>query len=231
MLTLEGTLEAAEELEQAGTMPANLKYALWTAMLSAQKSLTQNGRQSRVLAQYAEAGLPEAGPEALLAEMRRAGCGFLTRKQAQCLYDVETLWNAGELDRFTVRPRIGSRIAWMEWRESLLQVLKGKCFSRKTISMAALLMWPVESLLVPVDRHVMARLGYDREAYESSSRNRKLYLEAENTIWNEWTESESWAPFMVWHWYKWEEYRRSIGASNYTTEQPESHIQLSCHWY
>lgn len=223
MVTVEAAYEAAQELQQTGGKPASLKLALWAASLSGQKSLQANGVQTRALA-------PLVNKHATLEDFDNAlqvsGNRFYSGANLHTLQYIQELAESGLLAAFAGQPS-----DWYAWREGMLALFKGHGLSRKMLSFAALLMWPLASPLVPVDAHHIRRLGY-RDTYYARCKSfgKRAYLAAELSCLHEWEAAGKPYTPGIYAWYKWSEWRQATGA-----EQPgdrcESHRLLSPRWY
>jgi hypothetical protein len=127
-------------------------------------------------------------------------------------------------------------------RDKLHALMTGHGMSWKTLSMVWLVAWPMLSWLIPVDRHVMARLGLDKEKNDLS--DRVTYLAIERLVIRE-LEAVQADPtlcalireqgidpatirFLEWHWATWLAYRMLAGVPESTGV---SHQQLGCRHY
>jgi hypothetical protein len=223
MLTLRDVLKAANELGEGNRAPS-LKYALWLAALSPQKSLAENSRASQVLRRYVRGSLPKR--ETLRRNLREARVGMLYESMLDALYWVEMLEFFGVLKAYETLPE--SAEGWVAWRDGLRDVVKGHGLGYKCLSFAALLFDPLGCDLVPVDRHVLARLGYKQVG---SPQSRKRYTAVERQVRDE-RDAAGYAalPVALWHWLKWEEWRQFKHESE-GREGCESHAGLSVRRY
>lgn len=233
MATMQGAIQAATEVMQAGRgfgenhEQASLKLALWASCLSAQKQLGANAKQVGVIRGFVTRGLP-SDHETVYALVAEYGDPFLSHREIDTLYYVQLLEADGSLARFEQMPT--TLDAWYEWREDLLTLLAGHGLSRKMVSFAALLMWPLDCQLVPCDRHVFARLHHTDAEYKASSKGKGIYLTAEAEVVDEWLAAGEPATIGIWHWYTWSAYRQAIGAET-KGDACESHRLLSPYWY
>lgn len=227
MITYADVHRAACELAEGPHNPS-IKVALMAALLSAQTSLVQNGRQMRVLRERGWLRRLPYDHEQVYAAMR--GTGMFTRRKCEGLYWVESLDNAGKL----------RELAWpgdtleeqSHWREQVYLLLHGHGMAYKTISFACLLLNPLNCQLVPVDRHVLARFGLPGECAKSIKR----YLAIEKMVRDERdTAGYSAISLGLWHWLKWEQWREKVNAQVRTGAGKqngcESHSALSCRAY
>jgi hypothetical protein len=216
---------AATELGQ-GHKAASLKFALWIAAMSPQKDVVLNGRAARVLAGYVSGGLPQ-DRELVYRALKRATVGIVYATMIDALYWVEQLDNFGALKAYEQVPT--DHEGWIAWRDGLRAICKGHGLGYKVISFAGLIYAPLACDLVPVDRHVMARLGYKRVG---SPQTRGGYTRVEEQVRCE-RDGAGYThiPLALWHWLKWEEYRQETGASKAHGTGCESHARLSCRAY
>jgi thermostable 8-oxoguanine DNA glycosylase len=221
-LTINDAFNGASELLTGENVPS-LKLALFAAAMSPLQALHKNGLQTRILANYVASPLPTQDD---LFEELKAARGNINRTHMMALYSVEDIANRGILDQFVTMGKTYEDQT--EWREGLLTHLKGRGMARKTISFAGLIYNPLECDLVPVDRHVMKRLGYKTD---NSPASKKKYFEVETRIIEERKQAgyES-VPLGIWHWYKWEEWRQ-INGDSLNKSGVESHKLLSCRIY
>jgi hypothetical protein len=220
MLTLTSTQEVAQELYQPGRV-ASLKYALWAASLSPQKRLGWNIAQARTLLPYLDKPLPQ-DVEKVWAILR-AGHPFVSRNNARAILKIEQAERDGRRAELARMPT--SYHDWLAWRLAIVGMHAG--LSYKAASFVALLMWPDQCPLIPVDSHVCARLGV-KSLYVASSRNYKVYRWIERQVLREWYRSghrQEVSP-AVWHWFKWSEWRQATGDEP-VNDRPESHNGLS----
>jgi hypothetical protein len=218
MLSLANTQATADELYQPGAIPS-IKLAFWGAALSPQKKLSWNIAQVRALLPYVSHPLPQ--DVNAVWHILRAGHAFISRQQAKSILGIERAEREGLLADLAKMPT--TYAGWLQWR---LAAVKLPGISYKTASFAALLLWPNECPLIPVDSHVCARLGV-KELYKSIG-NYKVYRWIERQVLHEWHKSghrHDCSP-AVWHWYKWSEWRQATGDEP-ITDFPESHAGLS----
>jgi hypothetical protein len=130
---------------------------------------------------------------------------MLYESMLDALYWVEMLEYFGVLKAYETVPE--SAEGWIAWRDGLREVVKGHGLGYKVLSFAALLFDPLGCELVPVDRHVLARLGYKGDG---SPQTRKKYTEVETRVRDE-RDAAGYAkvPLALWHWLKWEEWRQA----------------------
>ena len=219
MLNLEHTLNTARRLYGDGSARPSVKYALWCAVLSPQKRLSWNVKQAETLLPYVDRPLPQSAERVL--DILRAGHPFCTRKLAEYVLAIEAAERRGELDELAVMPT--THTGWLVWRQAVKR-LPG--LGWKTASFAALLLWPCECPLIPVDTHVCDRLGLS--ALKGALGNYKVYRYVERLVLSEWCQSghrHEVSP-AVWHWYKWSEWRQATGDEP-VSDWPESHDGLS----
>lgn len=193
-----------------GDKPASIKAALWYAAVSANNSLDQNCKIARVLRTFvASEALPEKHSELFDRVEREAGTRKLTSVTRESIYITAEKDAIGALDDIADLP-VGYA-AQVAWRDTVAKMFG---LGYKTASFAALLLRPDICELVPVDRHVLARLGYVERDSPSA---RKKYLEVEHKVIAEQAEAGIDLPHGQWHWYKWEEYRQLKGVSKHHT--------------
>src|SRR5436309_1603446 len=97
MTMLQDVFNAASELTVGNNTPS-LKLALFAAAMSSCQSLSANGRQTRILAQYVNQPLPDKDS---LVEILRPAKGFINKTHLKALYRIEELHNQGMLDQYT----------------------------------------------------------------------------------------------------------------------------------
>lgn len=231
-VTLDNVILGANDLASGGRR-ASVKFALWIAACSANQGLEENGRMARVLAQYVRGGLPDR--ETLTAELLAVKCN-LYGTMLDAIYHAEMLEQAGELRAYGVRPR--TRAGWLAWRDRLHALYHDQSGAHgmawKTISFAALILWPTACELVPVDRFVMARLGETTKTGKpkGSPQVRATYLKIEGYVRSERDAlGFGLVPLGLWHWLTWEQWRQQVGASLGMGGQAQSHAALSCRAY
>lgn len=223
MVTIHDCEQAASEL-MLGNAPS-VKLALWTAILSCQKPLEQNGKQVDTLRPFVKRGLPTWEPKALASYIRKRAPGMVTVNNAKSIIKVDM----ADLRHLEVKPT--SLRQWIAWRD---EVAKMHGLSWKTASFAALLMWPFECPFVPVDSHVCKRLSLYR-IYQSgvlskkSKTGRGIYRAIERIVYDEWKQAGKPCALAIWHWFKWEQHRQVTGASK--SAACESHMLLSARSY
>lgn len=218
MVTIEDVYEQASELNQGDFKPS-VKFALWCAALSTQQTLHKNCLLADLLRPYIDKPLPER--DTLWRLLKRAA-GVLYNQHFIALYHIEYLEKSGQLNGLE---NIGEcYLDQVDWRDKVYKLCNGKGLAWKTISFAALILAPLSCELVPVDRHVLARLGYDNS---KGVPQRKRYLAIESEVIDEqWDNNQEEIPTSLWHWYKWEEYRQLNLHSK--SDVCESHGSLSC---
>jgi acid stress-induced BolA-like protein IbaG/YrbA len=219
LVTLDGTYAVAQELAAYGDKPASLKLALWGATLSAQKTLHRNIAQVQPLLPYVHKPLNMTAKQ-VQALIASSGERFVSENNGRYILDIERMEQDGELDALAVMPTTPA--AWLVWRERVAAI---RGMSYKTASFAALLMWPLECPLVPVDSHVCARLGRFDD-YTKSSRSYKVYASLEDAVTAEWVHAGQPRTLGVWHWYKWSEWRQ-MTDDEVPAARPETHNGLS----
>ena len=233
MYTATDLLASAQELN-FGSQPASVKFALWIAAMSAQQSLEKNGVAARVLAAYVDSELPDR--ESLYAELCTWGCN-VNNNHLNALYHAQELeWN-GQLVTLGAysSPNIIDQLTWRKNAWDLFHPYnettgkrEGKGMAWKTISFALMLLNPLSCQLVPIDRHHLARLGYNKN---KGVQNYATYLRIETEIRQEAVkEGLATIPLALFAWKKWEEYRQLTGAST-ECDKLQSHILLSCRMY
>jgi len=221
-IDLHSVMQAANELDR-GPRAASLKYALWIAALSPNKSLTENARAATVLARYVRHDLPR-NPETLRHNLHRAGAGMVYGSMLDACYWVETCERFGMLARFEEVPH--TYAAWVDWRDGLRAILKGHGYGYKVISFAGLLYAPLDCELVPVDRHVLRRFGIFTKSgnLRGTPQTRNPYMRVEARVIAERAENGyAHIPLALWHWVRWAEQRDG--------DTVESHAGLSCRCY
>lgn len=219
MLTLADTLRAAHELGTGHEQPS-VKMALWAGILSANASVTQNEKQLDILRPFVRVGLPD-DPQELFRAMK--GTQNFFGAKCRGLYWVEKLERDGKLAGLE---HIGCTAQEQEaWRKQVYGLMHGHGMGWKAISFAAGILSPLTCELVPVDRHVLKRLGYPTDR---SPKGYKVYVGIEEQVRHERdTARYDLVPLFVWHWLKWEEWRQHTGAST-STAGCQTHAGLSC---
>lgn len=204
-----------------GEREPSVKFALWIASMSVQQSLDKNGAMAVLLRPYVNNPLPDREQ---LAKLLRQARGVFYGSTLDCLYYVEYLERAGKLVGLE---NIGTGyVDQLAWRDRVLGLVRGHGLAYKTVSFAAMLLSPLTCELIPVDRHVMQRLGYPTK---NSPTSYKKYLRIEQEVLNERDACNPHCPGILFHWYKWEEYRQSIGVSK--SDVCQSHKNLSVRSY
>lgn len=222
-VTYASVRRAASALGEGNERPS-VKVALMAAILSAQESLERNANEVQVLR---ERGWLQALPhdhETVWAALK--GLGYVTRTKVGGLYWAEKLDKAGLLKGLGC---IGTGYEQQSaWREQVYKLMHGHGMAYKTISFAALILDPLHCELVPIDRHVLARFGFDNRKGVGSI---KRYLQIERMVQDE-RDAAGFAhmPLGLWHWLKWEEWRQQTGASK-SAGECQSHAALSCRNY
>lgn len=220
MITLSDVGLAALELASGPEKPS-VKMALWAGITSAQNGLQTNARQVELLRKWARTGLPR-DTEQVYARLQ--GTGNFTQVKLLGLYYADSLERHGVL-----RGLEDIGVGWDEqhaWRKRVYALMHRHGMAWKTISFAALILDPLGCELCPVDRHVLARLGFTCE----TARSWRRYSAVERIVQFERDLAgyES-TPLGLWHWLKWEEWRQAKGASH--AAGCESHALLSCRVY
>src|SRR5260370_852840 len=82
--------------DEPGPRQPSLKYALWVAAMSPQKSLAENARAATVLARYVRHPLPR-NPETLWRALHVAGAGQVYKLRIDAIYWAETCEHFGML--------------------------------------------------------------------------------------------------------------------------------------
>ncbi len=222
-MTLEDTLREAIALEQKGDKDPSVKLAVWASALSADMSLGKNCQLARLVARFVEDRLP-AEPE-LFQYLSQATRRLRRNSHMRALARAEELEDLGLLAQFLEFPDEYSE--QVKWRDRLYALMTGYGMAWKTCSMVALCLYPTRSHLVPVDRHVLARLGLQAGSPSKCDE----YLAIERMVLDEQERNQHQeVSGLVWHWFKWEEWRQLQGAS-LAVEGAESHLGLSCRWY
>src|SRR5947209_8433438 len=124
-----------------GDKPANLRFALQTACLSAMQSLEPNGRLARLLAPFVNQPLPAR--EVLFPLLKNAR-GILFHSHLDALYAIDELWLSGKLNKFETTPVSYEEQA--KWRDELVKLIHG--MSYKTVSFALLIYSPLACQLI-----------------------------------------------------------------------------------
>lgn len=220
MISFESLNTAIDELATGDYKPS-VKFALWVSALSTQQTLSGNCRLADLLRPYIDKPLPSNEHNELWNYLSSAR-GVLYRSHIRALYHIEALERAGELVGLE---NIGDNYtAQLDWRKRVYSLVNGYGMAWKTISFAALIIDARKCELVPVDRHVLARLGYDNKCGVQSY---PKYLRIEQEVMMERNEQgRNDIPLSHWHWYKWEEYRQMQGKSK--SNECESHLSLNC---
>jgi hypothetical protein len=223
VVTLEDALKEAIELEKKGDKQPSVKLAVWASALSADMSLSKNCQLARLVARFVTEPLPNQ--EELFQYLSRATRRLRRNSHMRALARAEELDNLGMLAEFLEFPdEYEQQVAW---RDRLHALMTGYGMSWKTCSMVALCLLPTRSHLVPVDRHVLARFGLPG----GSPNKRSEYIAVEKMVLDERDRNgHQEVSGLVWHWFKWEEWRQLHGAS-LAVEGAESHLGLSCRWY
>lgn len=225
LITLEGCLEVIRELDEAGSKTPSVKLALWGAALSPSKELASNGLQARKLALYVENRLPDGSTyearEQFREWLQQGTGGGIMRDHIIAIFAIEQAELEGKLPEMPQADWSLSR--WLAWRNEACKI---RGIAEKTASFAGLLLQPMHCPLVPVDRWVMRRLGYDHD-----TPTKKEYPVVCNQVAEERDrDGHGSLPLGAWHWYKWSEFRQAVGAET-LSERPESHRNLSPKWY
>lgn len=227
MVEMLDIIGAAVKLAGGESQP-NLKFALQIAALSPQKSIRANARGAEVLSHYVVSGLP--APESLHAGLVEHGTGMVTDRMLSALYWAERMDKAGWLDPYKRVPQ--GRAEWVAWRDGLRELLRGHGYGYKVISFAGLIYAPLECELVPIDRHVLARLGLTTRTGKertASPQSRHLYLRIEDILIAERDQAgKSGVPLGLWHWLRWANWRELTGASELWGDAVTDHAALSC---
>jgi hypothetical protein len=220
MLSVQSALDAAQEINTPHTV-ASLKYALWAVSLSPQKKLAWNRMQAKALLPYVYKPLPQ--DVNAVWEILRAGHPFVSRNNARYILKIEQAERDGRLADLVNMPT--TYHDWLAWRLAVVGLHAG--ISYKAASFVALLFWPLDCPLIPVDIHVCTRLGLPRAMYLASSRNYKVYRLIEKMVLHEWYRSgyrHAISP-AIWHWFKWSEWRQATGDEP-VSDRAETHEGL-----
>jgi thermostable 8-oxoguanine DNA glycosylase len=219
-LTIEATYKAAQELEQTGSKPASLKYALWIASLSGQKSLTANGQQARSLAKFVET--PPRDESDIEWALRWSGNRFYSGRNVATIWYIQQLDDKGLLEPFKQEPKY-----WTGWRDGLFALLYGHGCSLKMISFAALLMWPTQANLAIIDSHMLHRYAVtNSKGKQVHSATPVVYMVTEDKVRQEWKQAGCPCSLGVFHWFLWSSWRQANDAEM-VSDVPESHNLLS----
>jgi len=203
-----------------GDKTPSLLFALRTAALSAMQPLEANGEYARILAPYANSRLLER--DVLTALLRGYhGPHCLYGSHIDALYAIDELWFNHVIDQPV--DELLSFDQQKAWRERLVLLIKG--MSYKTVSMALLIYMPLACELVPIDRHHLARYGFDRN--KSLSRCKYLALEA-RMVADRNNEGYPDVPLGLFTAYYWGAQRD--GKECYRNGHT-SHQKLSCRWW
>lgn len=218
MIELTNVIADARKLATGGK--PSVKFALWLGCLSANEGLDVTCEQARRLARYKRRRLPE---DSGAIKRLLAGTG-LTAVKLGGLYHVQGLQDSGQLRGLET---LGATYEeQLVWREKVWALCHGHGFALKTISFAALLLDPLHCELVPVDRHVKARLGLpERYASGDSKPAIARYLDVERYIQDERDRNHWYVSAAVEHWLAW---ARWIATKHPDRATLESHAALSC---
>lgn len=220
MIKLADVIEDARRLSAGRKV--NVKFALWLGCLTANASIAETCEQARRLRPYARRRLPQDSDKIVRL---LAGTGLTTVK-LRGLYHVQGLADSGALRGLeTLGATYSEQLAW---RDRVWGLCHGHGFALKTISMAALLIDPLHCELVPVDRHVLARLGLPENYTAGDSRPAiARYLEVEQFVHHE-RDGHAWyISAAVEHWLLW---ARWIAAKYPDRATLESHAPLTCRY-
>lgn len=233
MATIDGAKQAAQDVVNA-SLPGypnharpDIRLAMWAATLSAQRNLKVNGKLLTGLRPYVHRNEPlPTSPDTVLAILK-SGAKFCCRNDAVHVCWVDWAYHQGLLEPLTHKPT--DYAGWLQWRRTFLKIAGGHGFSWKTASFTALLMWPLDCPLVPVDRHVVARL------YEPASLCERLgawrnYDRLEQRVVEEWVSNGQPCGLGLWHWYTWSAWRQATGDEK-QADSCESHAMLSPYAY
>jgi hypothetical protein len=176
----------------------------------------------------ARKALPQDWEE--VKDIIRRGHPYCGLPQASHVAAIDAAVSSGRLSFMLDAPGGGDLQDWREWRRAAYKATRGLGLAYKTLSFAALLLWPTRSQLVPVDRHVCARLGIDGADVARTMRQAGLYTAAEDDVCQEWQKAGSPYTLGVWHWYKWEAWRQANGDAP-LAGVPQSHQWLNCYAY
>lgn len=241
--TVADATACANELRQAGGehnhAAPNVKLALAYAIASGNNRLDRNGKQAQQLREYAMAHRGKLPVSSAVVTDVTGVTGFpVTPNQARGIAALQERERLGELVELNHMPTNGHE--WLLWRQTVRQFY---CLGWKTASFAALLAWPFDCPLVPVDRHVVARLAYagklsqygmtGDQVYKtiggSTDRAYRLYRQVERQVGNEKLLAGEQCSTALWHWAKWSSWRAFQGIEDGDT--CESHRLLSPYWY
>lgn len=237
MATFNEIRQAAHDLTQGADSPS-IRLALCAGILSANNRLDRNGWQVQAMRVYMRqtGGKLPTSTEHIKHLTRRAGyeCSI---GQARSIVALETSFQRGELSELARMPSNGHE--WLLWRQAIARM---PGLGYKTASFAALLLWPHESPLVPIDRHVLGwtySLGLlqaisgniaqiTKRVYRSRPLGYRTYRAIERQIGN----AKLHSPYAddataLYHWYQWENWRQELGVSKTAHGEPESHALLS----
>lgn len=132
----------------------SIGMALCAGILSANNNLARNSWQVEMLRRYV-ARHGELPTQPYQVEHVLYGSATATRKQCDALAYVGKLERKGELE--VLRRKPDTLRQWLAWRHVACLL---PCVGYKTASMAAMLLWPTDSPLVPIDRHVVAWMSH-----------------------------------------------------------------------
>ena len=228
-ITIDTTFDAATQLA-SGPRPPSVKLALWNAALSTMQTVEKNNAYGVLLRMYRDEPLPLQ--RNVLYEQLREVRGCLFGSHIDALYYIQYLDETGQLAGYE---RIGKTlIEQVEWRNSIYKLMHGHGMTWKTISFAALILDPLHCELIPIDRHVMARLGKTKrcgKADKDSPQQLGKYLVIEQEVRTERNNAGyEHLPLGLWHWFKWEGYRYFVARSSQGNGDIESHNGLSCRY-
>lgn len=241
MIRIESAENAAQGMIAAGNHATpSVKLAIAAAILSANNRLDRNGWQVCALRAYMQThdGRLPSNVETIKRITRDAGYEA-SGPHCDALIELEQRAQAGELVELAHKPT--TALEWLLWRQAAT-TFRG--LGWKTASFAALLLWPFSCPLVPVDRHVVKRLAAmgklskfgmtADEVYHklggSTTRAYKTYRCVERLVGNEKLRNGYQGSTALWHWYKWSEWRQIIQAE-ITSDDCESHVNMSAYWY
>lgn len=231
LVTLDGTRQAASMMlayrNHQGR--ASLRLAVWGAIVTPQTELGLSARMLHALRPWAMGGLPSDDNDAIetvaCAMFDAIGTDNMCRLFAGRIVKASRQIETGKFDRLLDMPAQGDMAAWQAWRD-LARKLSG--IERKTASMVAMVLWPFESMLVPVDTHVCGRLGRD-DAYAHLA-SKRTYNAIESMVVAEWRDAGQPCGLALWHWYKWSQRRQAVGIET-PSVIPESHELLSPYYW
>jgi hypothetical protein len=222
------------------------KLAIAISALSANMALAPNCKLADIIRDFVIGSFPidandKKGFRPVTERFETVTAVACRRNYLMAIARAENLPDA-DLDAIVATTPADDYASQVLLRDKLHALMTGHGMSYKTLSMVWLVAWPLISWLVPVDRHVMARFGLDKDKNDLS--DRVTYLAIERLVIRELeavqADEEQCAliaeqgidaasiRYLEWHWATWLAYRMLAGVPESTGV---SHQQLGCRHY